>query len=228
MNTPLLNRTPARMVRLPINRIALEGELCVPPGAGGIVIFAHGSGSSRHSVRNQFVAQRLHARGLATLLFDLLTEAEDRTYANRFDIDLLTERLAVVTDWVTHSPLTTTLTVGYFGASTGAAAAIQAAAATPATVRALVSRGGRVDLAGEALEQLRLPTLLIVGQRDFAVRQLNEEAYRRLQCPKELAEIPDATHLFEEPGTLEQVAELATAWFAQYLPIPTRVPASSH
>ena len=200
----------------------LEGDLEVPQGALGIVVFAHGSGSSRHSPRNQFVAEALQSAGLATLLFDLLTPAEEsvdrRTAGYRFDIELLTKRLIGATAWTLRNPVTRNLRLGYFGASTGAAAALAAAAELRETVRAVVSRGGRPDLAGPDLGFVRAPTLLIVGGSDDVVLELNREALAKLfSCKKELAVIPGATHLFEEPGALEKVAKTAAAWFSRYL-----------
>jgi dienelactone hydrolase len=204
-------------VQILLDDHAHAGELGVPPAAQGIVLFAHGSGSSRLSPRNAFVARSLHRRRLATLLFDLLTEAEDRDYARRFDIGLLTRRLVAATDWVTQQQAVRALAVGCFGASTGAAAALQAAALRPKQVRAVVSRGGRPDLADAQLPQVRAPTLLIVGGDDHEVILLNQQAYGRLSCVRALEIVPGATHLFEEPGTLEKVAELAGDWFARYL-----------
>lgn len=192
------------------------GLLEAPPAARGIVLFAHGSGSSRFSRRNRFVAERLHGAGVATLLFDLLTETEDLLYSNRFDIPLLARRLLAATDWVQRERALRELAIGYFGASTGAAAALRAAAERPG-VRAVVSRGGRPDLAMDELERVRAPTLLIVGGNDDAVIELNREAYKRLHAPKALEIVPGATHLFEEPGKLEEVARLAAAWFRRYL-----------
>lgn len=205
------------IVHIPINGLELEGELVIPPGASGLVIFAHGSGSSRYSPRNKFVAQKLQESSLATLLVDLLSTEEDCDYQNRFDIALLTQRLLAVTDWATRNEQTKDLRIGYFGASTGAAAAILAARSTAGGVKALVSRGGRVDLADEAIDDLTVPTLFIVGQEDYGVREVNEAAFHRLVGKKELAVIPGATHLFEEPGALDHVAELATRWFKHYL-----------
>lgn len=195
----------------------LTGELVVPAGVQSLVLFAHGSGSSRHSPRNIFVARALNAAGLGTLLTDLLTPAEDADYSRRFDIDFLARRLALATEWVHRDERTATLKIGYFGASTGAAAALKAAASLQDGVGAVVSRGGRPDLAGEALPRVKVPTLLIVGGADYGVIELNEEAYDRLDCIKELAIVPRATHLFEEPGTLEEVARLAAVWFVRYL-----------
>ena len=217
MKTQLPKLSHAPMVHIPINSLELEGELVIPPKAKGLVIFAHGSGSSKHSPRNKFVAQRLRKELLATLLVDLLSEEEDSDYQSRFDIALLTERLVAITDWATHYEQTEDLSIGYFGASTGAAAAIMAAQGAEDTVKALALRGGRVDLAYEAAETLKVPTLLIVGQEDYGVREANEEVFLKLTCKKELAVIPKATHLFEEPGTLDRVAELASAWFKEYL-----------
>ncbi|WP_243455177.1 dienelactone hydrolase family protein [Meiothermus sp. CFH 77666] len=200
---------------------ALQGDLGIPPGARGMVIFAHGSGSSRHSPRNRYIAQELQQAGLATLLFDLLTAEEeqldDYTRQYRFDIGLLAERLVASSDWLALNPLTRPLEQAYFGASTGAAAALVAAAQQPARVRAVVSRGGRPDLAGDALEKVRAPTLLIVGGWDVEVLRLNQQAFERLTCTKKLVVVPGATHLFEEPGKLEEVARLARDWFAQHL-----------
>ncbi len=212
-----MKTTVPTQVQIPLDNHAHAGELLVPPAAQGIVLFAHGSGSSRLSPRNTFVAQSLHGRRLATLLFDLLTEAEDRDYARRFDIALLTRRLMAVTDWVTQQGALRALAVGCFGASTGAAAALQAAALRPQQVGAVVSRGGRPDLADALLPQVRAPTLLIVGGEDHEVILLNRQAHTRLNCVKALEIVPGATHLFEEPGTLEQVAELAGDWFARHL-----------
>lgn len=203
------------------DNITLEGDLHVPDNARGLVLFAHGSGSSRHSPRNQFVANTLNEAGLATLLIDLLTadeEREDRYTAHlRFDIRLLSKRVIEATEWLFHQQSTRTLNVGYFGASTGAAAALVAAAALPETIRAVVSRGGRPDLAGQVLTQVQAPTLLIVGGLDTQVIELNRMALSLLQGIKNLEVVPGATHLFEEPGTLEQVAQLASDWFTRYL-----------
>jgi len=206
-----------KVVSISADRIALEGALEIPPGARGIVLFAHGSGSSRHSPRNNFVARTLRAAGSGTLLMDLLTRAEDATYENRFDIDLLTRRLEAATHWLKEQPPTSTLTIGYFGASTGAAAALKAAASLGPKVGAVVSRGGRPDLAREALAKVQSPTLLIVGGLDDVVIELNRAAYDLLKCEKQLEIVPRATHLFEEPGTLEEVARLAAQWFKRYL-----------
>jgi len=204
-------------VRIPLGAVELEGELIVPAGAKGVVVFVHGSGSSRHSSRNKFVAGELRRAGFATLLFDLLTEEEDEVYETRFDIGLLTERLLAVTEWLGRQPDAKGLAVGYFGASTGAAAALKAAAALGDEVKAVVSRGGRPDLAAPDLGRVPAPTLLVVGGADDAVIELNEQAYAELQCVKETSIVPGATHLFEEPGALEEVARLAVDWFAKHL-----------
>ncbi len=205
------------IVHIPANGVNLEGELVIPVGALGIALFAHGSGSSRHSPRNNFVAQRLHRAGTGTLLMDLLTREEDRVYENRFDIDLLTWRLERATQWLTEQPETASLGIGYFGASTGAAAALCAAATFGSSIGAVVSRGGRPDLAMAALDRVQSPTLLIVGALDDVVLDLNREAFKRLTGEKHLAIIPGATHLFEESGTLEEVARLAADWFHRHL-----------
>lgn len=204
-------------IRLPLVSVQLDGQLEVPAGAHGLVVFVHGSGSSRHSPRNRFVASALGAAGLATLLFDLLTPAEERERSNVFDIDLLAGRLVEVIGWVRDQPDLAGLPIGLFGASTGAAAALRAAADLGAAVGAVVSRGGRPDLADLWLPQVGTPTLLVVGSRDRTVRQLNEQAARRLAGPHRLAVVPGATHLFEEPGTLEAVADLARDWFVEHL-----------
>ena len=205
-------------VKIPVDSVELSGELILPPSASGIVVFAHGSGSSRFSPRNTFVANVLQQQGIGTLLFDLLTRAEDQDYAMRFDIGLLTRRLLAATTWLQADPETKILRIGYFGASTGAAAALQAAAEMGNDIAAVVSRGGRPDLAGEAaLSQVTAPTLLIVGSADCGVIELNEQAYALMKCEKELMLVPGATHLFEEPGTLEQAAQLAAKWFLKHL-----------
>jgi len=196
---------------------ALGGELIVPRGARGLVLFAHGSGSSRHSPRNRFVAEVLHARRLGTLLFDLLSEAESRDGANVFDIGLLAQRLLQAMAWVRERSDLNGLKLGLFGASTGAAAALVAAAERPQDVSAVVSRGGRPDLAGPALTQVRAPTLLLVGSLDTEVLALNRDALRQLTCEKRLEVIPRATHLFEEAGTLERVSHSASDWLARHL-----------
>ncbi|MER0171501.1 MAG: alpha/beta hydrolase [Nitrosomonas sp.] len=205
-------------VKIPAGSVELSGELVLPPEASGVVLFAHGSGSSRFSPRNTYVANVLQQHGIGTLLFDLLTRAEDQDYAQRFDIDLLTQRLLAATDWLQKNPETKALKAGYFGASTGAAAALQAAAKMQDAIAAVVSRGGRPDLAGAvALNQVTAPTLLIVGSADHGVIELNEQAYALMTCVKKLVLVPGATHLFEEPGTLEQVAQFAADWFLNCL-----------
>jgi len=209
---------PAKLVQIPIDSVLLEGALAIPQHAQGLVIFAHGSGSSRFSPRNNFVAQVLRRAGIGTLLMDLLTELEDAVYATRFDIPLLTDRLLLATRWLRKQADTRHLAIGYFGASTGAAAALKAAAALGSSIGAVVSRGGRPDLAEEALMLVQSPTLLIVGGNDKAVVHLNREALAKLPGEKELVIVPGATHLFEEPGALEEVAREAAQWFARYLP----------
>jgi putative phosphoribosyl transferase len=203
-----------RQVEIPSGRRRLSGILHVPPNAAGVVAFAHGSGSGRFSPRNQFVARVLQEAGLATLLLDLLEEKESEDRRKVFDIELLAERLQSAADWLRKEPATSALRLGYFGASTGAGAALVAAARDPAAVGAVVSRGGRPDLAGNYLSAVEAPTLLIVGGNDDVVIELNEQALRQLSCPKQLVIVPGATHLFEEPGTLEEVARLAKDWFA--------------
>lgn len=204
-----------RSFEIPAPPVHLTGDLTVPGEGRGLVVFAHGSGSSRHSTRNRQVAAALNERGLATLLLDLLTPEEELNRANVFDIELLSGRLVAATRWAGEHPDTAGLPVGYFGASTGAAAALRAAATLGVGVGAVVSRGGRPDMAGEWLPRVSAPTLLIVGGADTTVLALNEEAAAQLRCPHELAIVPGATHLFEEPGALERVAELAGDWFAR-------------
>jgi len=209
-------------VRVSAGQVILEGNLGLPENPRGVVLFAHGSGSGRHSPRNIFVAEQLRKASLATLLIDLLTEEEEvvdhYTMHLRFDIGLLADRLAGAIDWLAAEPLTDALPVGCFGASTGAGAALVAAARRPDRVQAVVSRGGRPDLAGESLPAVRAPTLLIVGGHDRVVIGLNEQAHAHLGSPvKELVIVPGATHLFEEPGTLEEVARLAADWFSLHL-----------
>jgi putative phosphoribosyl transferase len=210
-----------RAVRVAAGPVILDGNLSLPEGARGIVLFAHGSGSSRLSLRNRHVARLLNQAKLATLLVDLLTAEEEavdlRTAQLRFDIGLLAERLVGVTDWLAENPETWELRLGYFGASTGAGAALVAAAARPEAVGAVVSRGGRPDLAGPALPRVRAPTLLIVGGNDVQVIALNRAALAQLRCEKQLVIVPGATHLFEEPGALDQVALLARDWFERHL-----------
>ncbi|MCL4469567.1 MAG: alpha/beta hydrolase [Gammaproteobacteria bacterium] len=208
----------SQLVNIPADPVTLEGMLELPENASGIVLFAHGSGSSRLSPRNNYVARVLRDAGLGTLLIDLLTQHEDADYATRFDIPLLTRRLLAATSWLQNEARTKSLSIGYFGASTGAAAALRAAAAEGGKISAVVSRGGRPDLAGEeALGKVAASTLLIVGGFDDVVIGLNQAAYRLLKCEKELVIVPGATHLFEEPGTLEQVAKHAAHWFSQNL-----------
>jgi pimeloyl-ACP methyl ester carboxylesterase len=210
-------------VQIPVDRGAaenglhLEGDFEVPYPARGVVVFAHGSGSSRNSPRNQQVAARLRDAGWGTLLFDLLTPREDAIPGARFDIELLGLRLVAATRWLEHQPEAEVLAVGYFGASTGAAAALIAAAELGPSIAAVVSRGGRPDLAMSVLPRVMAPTLLIVGGRDLDVLELNRRAARALQCPNQVAVVPGATHLFEQPGALEEVERLAEAWFERYL-----------
>jgi putative phosphoribosyl transferase len=206
-----------------ISPIGLDGILGLPRPAAGLVLFAHGSGSGRFSPRNTYVAAALRSAGLATLLFDLLTEEEATDRRNVFDIELLAERLALATVWVGQQEDTKSLPIGYFGASTGAAAALVAAARSPRDVGAIVSRGGRPDMAGPVLENVRAPTLLIVGGHDVGVLELNEQAFAQLKCEKRLEIVPGATHLFEEPGALDQVIDLARAWFTRHLTERSRV-----
>jgi dienelactone hydrolase len=220
----LVRPSVATEVSLPIGDLRLTGELTLPAAAQGIVLFAHGSGSSRLSPRNQFVARRLQSAGLGTLLFDLLTPAEERKDQNsgfwRFDINLLAQRLIAVTRWLLAQPATQPLAPGYFGSSTGAAAALVAAAELGTTIRAVVSRGGRPDLAGEALHAVTAPTLLIVGEADAGVLSLNQQALRQMTAPAELTVVPRATHLFQEPGALSTVSDLAARWFQRHLAPP--------
>jgi putative phosphoribosyl transferase len=218
-----LDEQKESMTAAPSTNTKLEGNLIVPKAAEGIVVFAHGSGSSRHSPRNQYVAQVLNNAGLATLLTDLLTREEEevdiKTRQHRFNIDLLSKRLVEVTDWITQNPDTQKLSVGYFGASTGAAAALVAAAERGNIISAIVSRGGRPDLAGsKALKNVQAPTLFIVGENDVQVIGMNESAMKQLDKVerKKLKIVPGATHIFEEPGTLEEVARLARGWFQCY------------
>jgi putative phosphoribosyl transferase len=220
-------RPPSRLpaadlaVRIPAGQNVCEGDLTVPPGASGLVVFAHGSGSSRHSPRNRQVAHALQAAGLGTLLFDLLSPAEERADAItgrlRFDIGFLATRLMMATRWIVRQPSVAGLSPGFFGASTGAAAALVAAAELTPVIHAVVSRGGRPDLAGEALPRVICPTLLLVGGEDETVLELNRRACQQLTCVRQLTVIPGATHLFEELGALEQVAGLAADWFKRHL-----------
>lgn len=204
-------------VRITKAKLALEGILGLPAGSHGVVVFAHGSGSGRFSPRNNFVARHLQRDGLATLLLDLLTEEEADDRRKVFDIDLLADRLLLAKAWLEAEPRTKNLGIGYFGASTGAGAALQAAARDPSRIQAVVSRGGRPDLAESYLASVTAPTLLIVGGYDEPVIEMNQFAYELLTCEKQLIIVPGATHLFEEPGTLEQVSEHACKWFQQYL-----------
>ncbi|HEY4521491.1 MAG TPA: dienelactone hydrolase family protein [Candidatus Paceibacterota bacterium] len=202
-----------REIKISIDSVALPGTLSVPEAASGIVVFAHGSGSSRFSPRNVFVAEELQKGGIATLLIDLLTEKEDEVYETRFNIDLLTERLEAVVTWIEKEPETRSLPTGLFGASTGAASALRVAARLGERIKAVVSRGGRPDLAMDELGAVRAPTLLIVGGNDLGVIELNEQALAALNCEKKLEIVSGATHLFEEPSALEEVALLASDWF---------------
>jgi predicted alpha/beta-hydrolase family hydrolase len=206
-----------KQITIPIDSVRLDGILVIPEGAAAIVIFAHGSGSSRHSPRNKFVAGVLQKSGIGTLLFDLLTRQEDMVHENRFNIPLLTDRLKEATTWLKNQPSTGHLNIGYFGASTGTASALRAAADLRLDIKAIVSRGGRPDLAEEALPLIKSPTLLIVGGFDNVVIQLNKKAFAMIHAKKELSIVPGATHLFEEPGKLEDVARLAADWFIRYL-----------
>jgi putative phosphoribosyl transferase len=221
MDRTLTQNPHEHVVSVTAGEVKLEGNLLIPDGATGIVLFAHGSGSSRHSPRNRYVAGVLQQAGLATLLIDLLTPDEEeidlRTRHLRFDIGLLASRLVGATDWLVQNPDTGNLKVGYFGASTGGGAALVAAAERPEVVQAIVSRGGRPDLAGSALPHVKAPTLLIVGGYDMPVIAMNEDALAQLRSPKRLGIIPRATHLFEEPGALAAVARLASEWFTRYL-----------
>lgn len=206
---------------IPINSVFLNGILQIPKNANDIVLFVHGSGSSRFSVRNQYVASVLNKANIATLLFDLLTPKEEEidqfTREHRFNIELLASRLIAATEWITQQPSTLDLAIGYFGASTGGAAALVAAAKLQTIVKAIVSRGGRPDLAGDALQHVQAPTLLIVGGHDEPVIEMNQNAMTKMPCNKKLVIVPGATHLFEEPGTLDKVAILAKEWFIEYL-----------
>jgi len=209
------------VIQIPAGRAVLSGNLTIPENAAALVLFAHGSGSSRHSPRNQFVARTLNRSGLGTLLFDLLTPEEEAldlyTREHRFNIGLLAERLVQATNWATQQEQTRDLRIGYFGSSTGGAAALVAAAQLSQGIGAVVSRGGRPDLAGDALPKVHAPTLLIVGGNDDIVIELNEMARDQMRCEAKLVIIPGATHLFEEPGALEQVAKFASDWFVRHL-----------
>ena len=217
MESNTLNYIVKEEIRIPVGGSFLFGNLNVPEKAAGMVIFSHGSGSSRHSSRNQYVARVLEDGGFATLLFDLLTEQEDADYQNRFNIATLTQRLTYVTQWLQNVPAVENLPIGYFGASTGAASALGAAANLKEIIKAVVSRGGRPDLALDILPQVTAATLLIVGSLDGPVIGMNEEAYVALKAPRQLTIVPHASHLFEEPGKLEEVAHLALVWFRKYL-----------
>lgn len=208
-------------IKIPVGRILLTGDLIIPLKASGLIVFSHGSGSSRLSPRNKMVADYLHQKKFATLLFDLLTTDEDKYYQNRFDIELLTKRLIGATEWIKTFEPASHLPIGYFGASTGAASALKAAAYLP-NIQAIVSRGGRPDLAFDVLDRVETPTLLIVGSLDYDVLQLNKQAYNRMTCKKRLELITGAGHLFEEPGTMDLVCEKAATWFQKYLlPVET-------
>jgi len=208
-------------VQVSIGSVKLDGNIFIPKNAQGIVLFAHGSGSGRHSPRNKYVAEVLNKAGLGTLLIDLLTQEEekidDQTAQLRFDIDFLAQRLVGATNWLLKNNETKSLNIGYFGASTGAAAALVAASDYPNVVKAVVSRGGRPDLAGPVLHKVKSPTLLIVGGNDYPVIDMNQEAFDKLKTEKKMVIVPGATHLFEERGTLEVVAQLAADWFSVYL-----------
>jgi dienelactone hydrolase len=212
---------PSTPVRIPLEITALQGDLSISPDSGGLVIFVHGSGSSRFSPRNRHVAEQLNKHGLATLLLDLLTDDENaidsETMQYRFDIPMLADRTKLVVSWVRKQPGLDRLPIGLFGASTGAAAALITAAAMPGEIAAVVSRGGRPDLAKNTLKKVQAPTLLIVGGKDRVVIDLNEKALKQMRCIRELKIIPWATHLFEEPGAMEQVADAASSWFLTYL-----------
>jgi len=206
-----------QQVHIPAGGVTLEGSLVLPPAARAAVIFAHGSGSSRHSPRNRFVAGVVQEAGIGTLLFDLLTRDEDTVYEKRFDIDLLTDRLHAATLWLRQQPQTGGFSLGYFGASTGTASALRAAADLGNQINAVVSRGGRPDMASEALPRVQAPVLLIVGGNDHIVIDLNRRAYEMIAAEKHIAIVPGATHLFEEPGALEEVSRLAAEWFKRFL-----------
>lgn len=217
MNSPvIMSKHIQQNVRIAINGVSLDGELTIPKGSTGIVIFGHGSGSSRLSPRNKFVAEQLNHNNIATLLIDLLAPKED-SRSSRFDIDLLCERLSIITDWTSHNLLTNHLAIGYFGASTGAAAVIKATAQCQDNVFAIVSRGGRVDLAQNIANEIFVPTLLVVGENDTGVLEANQRFYDILPGEKKLEIIKNASHLFEEQGCLQIVADKATEWFAKHL-----------
>ena len=213
MATEIFNET----IPISVGEVTLPGDLFIPENAKGLVIFSHGSGSSRLSSRNRYVAKVMQDKGIATLLFDLLTPEEDQDYQKRFEIPLLTERLIAVANWASQNEHTRNFTLGFFGSSTGAASALGAAAALGDKAKAVVSRGGRPDMAIPILSQVTAPILLLVGGDDFQVIELNQQAYDHMKGVKEMKLIPGATHLFEEPGTLEQVSEMAANWFEKYL-----------
>lgn len=210
-------RSVPREIEIPIESFSLKGNLVIPDRATALVIFSHGSGSSRLSPRNNFVARKLNEKGLATLMFDLLTPEEDKKYSTRFDIELLIQRLLLATDWVKENEDTKDLILGYFGASTGAASALGAASMLGHMIKAVVSRGGRPDLAAPYLPEVKAPVLLIIGGQDYYVIELNETAFSLLKSKSEMVIVDNATHLFEEPGKLEEVAELASNWFLKHL-----------
>ncbi|MBK9013956.1 MAG: dienelactone hydrolase family protein [Saprospiraceae bacterium] len=212
-----MNSVQLTTVSIPVGGVTLDAYITVPDNPKGVVLFSHGSGSSRQSPRNRFVAEVLNEKGMATLLADLLTEEEDSFYETRFDIKLLTERLVGITRWAIEQPMLEGLGMGYFGASTGAASALRAAAFLKDGIQAVVSRGGRPDLAEDALPSVNAPTLLIVGSLDGPVIEMNRAAYKAMHCQKKLEIVEGATHLFEEPGKLDEVARLATQWFERYL-----------
>jgi putative phosphoribosyl transferase len=223
--TQHIETPPTRPVHVPIGDHRLSADLVVPDAAHGLVLFAHGSGSSRHSPRNQFVARELEHHGLGTLLIDLLTPEEesvdDFTAQYRFDIPMLADRLVTIIDWLRHRDETATMPIGIFGASTGGGAALMAAAKRPREIAAVVSRGGRPDLAGASLAKVTTPTMLIVGGLDTTVIEMNRDAMKQMRGEVRLEIVPGATHLFEEPGTLDRVAELAAGWFARcFQPVP--------
>jgi len=224
MPETLAQASEHRVVRIPVDSVHLDGNLSIPKQPFGVVLFAHGTGSGRFSPRNQYVARRLHQLGLATLLIDLFTPEEEaldlQTLHLRFDIALLSERLIDASRWLADNPETRTLPIGYFGASTGAGAALSAAAEHPQRIGAVVSRGGRPDLAGSALARVKAPTLLIVGGNDYPVVEMNRIALRKLNVEKKLQIVHGASHLFEEPGALEEVSRLAGQWFEHYLEVP--------
>lgn len=213
----MVTKEKVETVAIKLDNVVLPGTLIVPENATGIVIFSHGSGSRRLSPRNNYVSEVLQKKGLATLLFDLLSEEEDQLYENRFDIDLLTARLIAVTKWILENPATREMPIGYFGASTGAASALMAAAHFGSQIKAVVLRGGRPDLSMNYLDRVKAATLLIVGGLDYPVILLNQKAFNTLLCKKELKIVTGASHLFEETGKLETVARLATGWFKKYL-----------